>query len=718
MEQQVKTKVQFTDDYNAFTNLENNDSLSTGFGKIHYDLGYLNSEDQRQESEINAIAQAGSKNICPIGTETHSSEIGFGTEYSFPIPEGAYIISLTGTMVAPIQFNVYSESGTRIALVDIHTIQEAEAGIRFVLNDNASKCKFWYDTSDNYTLSNIMIRDANITDNTFQPYSPTNRELYNSFCELTVENASQQSEINYAVNTGVKNLLNLSGITPTVPSGLTLTDNNDGTFSVSGTLASANSITFPIDAISGNLILSGCPSGGGESSYILRLTKSGTAVSASTDTGSGSQIFSMDGTGYALAARFAAGTYTNVTFKPMIRSEEITDPTYQPYRPIIKAIDSVPTNNSQNPVTSDGVFRFAYGNATTISPDSGETYDLNDLPIGRFRVTDSGYAARILNAPITNTGYDIVCKNSSQINYKTQILYQAQSANSIPIFWQRHFRGTGSGAVLGWSDWYTFRPDTGQLAEDRAALIGQVDSGAKNLLKNTNSVGSRTIQTLEFTTDSHGCVTISSGTASGGNADLHINSNAEANLVVGQTYILTGCPSGGSLSGYRLNISSKGSDTGEGLEFTYDGSQIDVYIRVSSGYQLANAVTFKPMICTVADWAISQKFVPYRPSWQEMADEIETKTTVAAIYGFGTAIPSNSDLDNYKTPGIYRVESNNIAATISNIPNAGAGRLEVKGLHAADRYLQIYYSGDAVYQRRWSGSAWGVWYKFTTTTVT
>ena len=123
MEQQVKTKVQFTDNYNVFTNLENNDSLSTGFGKIHYDLGYLSNEDQRQESEINAIAQAGSKNICPIGTETHSSEIGFGTEYSFPMPEGSYIISFTGTMEAPIQFNVYSESGTRIALVDIHTIR-------------------------------------------------------------------------------------------------------------------------------------------------------------------------------------------------------------------------------------------------------------------------------------------------------------------------------------------------------------------------------------------------------------------------------------------------------------------------------------------------------------------------------------------------------------------------------------------------------------------
>lgn len=103
---------------------------------------------------------------------------------------------------------------------------------------------------------------------------------------------------------------------------------------------------------------------------------------------------------------------------------------------------------------------------------------------------------------------------------------------------------------------------------------------------------------------------------------------------------------------------------------------------------------------------------------QAKQDEIETKATVADIYGFGTVIPSNSDFNDYKTPGVYRVESNSIAATISNVPNAGAGRLEVKGLHAANRYIQIYYSGDGEYRRRWGGTSWYTWYRIEQTAVT
>lgn len=251
------------------------------------------------------------------------------------------------------------------------------------------------------------------------------------------------------------------------------------------------------------------------------------------------------------------------------------------------------------------------------------------------------------------------------------------------------------------------------------ALIEQVDAGAKNMLKNINSAGSQTIRTLTFTTDSQGCVTISSGTASDGNADLHINSNAEANLVVGQTYILTGCPSGGSLSGYRLNISSKGSDIGEGLEFTYDGSPIDVYIRVSSGYQLANAVTFKPMICTLTDYAISQAFVPYRPSWQEMYEMIQARS-LNAIFGLGVSIPSNSDLNNYRTGGIFYVVNNAVASTISNIPVDGSGfKLIVRILTSPTYCRQEFYKStqpNTLYVRYYTGS-WSSWYKFEGTEV-
>lgn len=134
------------------------------------------------------------------------------------------------------------------------------------------------------------------------------------------------------VDSGAKNKLSI-GTPTTTPAGLTCTQNNDGTYTVSGTLAAPASIVFNIDAISGNLVLSGCPEGGGDNSYLLRITKSGSQISGSVDIGNGSGVFTMDGTGYALNIRFAAGTYTDVVFKPMICSKAAWDisHTYQPY---------------------------------------------------------------------------------------------------------------------------------------------------------------------------------------------------------------------------------------------------------------------------------------------------------------------------------------------------------------------------------------------------
>jgi hypothetical protein len=47
------------------------------------------------------------------------------------------------------------------------------------------------------TFTNLMIRPATITDSTFMPYAPTNRELY--------ETKTEQAETNIIANLGAKN---------------------------------------------------------------------------------------------------------------------------------------------------------------------------------------------------------------------------------------------------------------------------------------------------------------------------------------------------------------------------------------------------------------------------------------------------------------------------------------------------------------------------------
>lgn len=163
-----------------------------------------------------------------------------------------------------------------------------------------------------------------------------------SFAQLAAVNSGITADIVAAdtaalidlVDSGAKNKLSI-GIPTSVPTGLSCTRNTDGTYTVSGTLTSANSISFNIGAIDGDLVLSGCPEGGGNDTYLLRITKSGSQVTGSVDTGNGSDIFAMDGTGYALGIRLAAGTYNDLVFKPMvcIKADWDISQAYQPYRP-------------------------------------------------------------------------------------------------------------------------------------------------------------------------------------------------------------------------------------------------------------------------------------------------------------------------------------------------------------------------------------------------
>lgn len=176
------------------------------------------------------------------------------------------------------------------------------------------------------------------------------------------------------------------------------------------------------------------------------------------------------------------------------------------------------------------------------------------------------------------------------------------------------------------------------IIADRETEVGAVaDLGAKNLLRNTNSPGETTIRTVPFTVNDDGSIDVAAGTVTGGNADLHINANAESGLTVGDTYILSGCPDGGSASGYRLNISGKGADTGSGLEFTYDGGTIDVYIRISSGYTIQEDIHFEPMIRRAE--IKSSTFRPYAPTNRELFEMVLAMQSGRSLQSMAASSP-------------------------------------------------------------------------------
>ena len=89
------------------------------------------------------------------------------------------------------------------------------------------------------------------------------------------------------------------------------------------------------------------------------------------------------------------------------------------------------------------------------------------------------------------------------------------------------------------------------------------------------------------------------------NAIFVINSNT-----INGSYILSGCPSGGSTNSYVLNVSGIGSDTGNGFSFSDTGTATrNVSIYVFANASISNTITFYPMIrlATVTD----PTFAPY-----------------------------------------------------------------------------------------------------------
>lgn len=243
---------------------------------------------------------------------------------------------------------------------------------------------------------------------------------------LAVDNRAAVIEL---INDGAKNKLSI-GAPTTIPAELTCVRNNDGTYTVSGTLAAANSISFNIGAIEGDLVLSGCPAGGGDNSYLLRITKSGSQVAGSVDTGNGSDVFTMEGTDYALNIRFAAGTYTNVVFKPMICTKAAWDISqeYQPYRP--NAIDA------------------AFGPGTEIIGTSDAHEDLdNYTEPGVYFCRNSTNAGYVDNKPVGGSGFRLTVENISGTNTFRQTFIKPTDPSKTYI---RHY------STSTWSSWYVF----------------------------------------------------------------------------------------------------------------------------------------------------------------------------------------------------------------------------------------------------------------------
>lgn len=154
----------------------------------------------------------------------------------------------------------------------------------------------------------------------------------------------------------------------------------------------------------------------------------------------------------------------------------------------------------------------------------------------------------------------------------------------------------------------------------QAPIARLVDAGAKNLAAIETSTP-HVSNGITFTA-SNGLIN-ASGTASD-SADAVFAVFGDKTLKPGN-YCVSGCPSGGAIGKYRIDLVVDGNvyrDVGSDVSFTVaSNASVRMQIVVYRGNSV-NDLTFKPMLCTAEDYAISPEFVPYAPSNRELYEMI------------------------------------------------------------------------------------------------
>lgn len=254
---------------------------------------------------------------------------------------------------------------------------------------------------------------------------------------------------------GAKNLLPIT-IPTKLENGTTFTLNSDNSISTSGNSTSASQFNwYPnITLKKGSYVLSGCPSGGVDGStykYMIQLFYNNGAVNK-IDGGSGIS-FTVESD--VVVNRVAINVYTGygdgLTFYPMLRYNEDTDTTYQPY-----AMTNKELTKGLVPLLGKIVL------STCRIGASGFDYsDCNDLPVNSFAY---GYAGEANKPGAYGDQYQYLTLASVTIDYLVQIAFR--NANTNLVFTRRKLGTT-------WTAWTELAPKSAVKESTRATYTGK-----------------------------------------------------------------------------------------------------------------------------------------------------------------------------------------------------------------------------------------------------
>lgn len=153
----------------------------------------------------------------------------------------------------------------------------------------------------------------------------------------------------------------------------------------------------------------------------------------------------------------------------------------------------------------------------------------------------------------------------------------------------------------------------------QAAVTALVDGGSKNKMVLTDTTVS-TKKGVTLTYNNDGTYTVDSNGEASSGSDYFYLARSASNPQFPKGSVISGC-TGGSDSTYYIGIagtSVKQGSSAVALNVDVSGSLI---FSFASGITFDNLV-LKPMVCSSADWNLSQEFEAYCPTLQELYEMI------------------------------------------------------------------------------------------------
>lgn len=387
--------------------------------------------------------------------------------------------------------------------------------------------------------------------------------------------------------------------------GVTYTVSDDGTITANGT-ATDQSLFLMASELSdwrpsGAVFLSGCPSGGSPTTYRIQLYNYNAEDAIAIDNGEGTAVnFTNADASWNLCIRIASGyTANNLTFKPMLNAGTSALP-WEPYsggvaspspdwaQPIHSVADDTNLLDERLFTQTGTAFRFIHiqtdAESVTVSSNTPRT---------------SAGSAYIQAIPGNVSSMEGISTSTNGV-YAGQVRTISPADGYITIGYYQN--GIGSENINFSDYWVMVNAGDTALPYRPYGHNVTVRSEGVNLIEFGPNQNSVTSNGITFKNLKDGKILVTGTCTADSYVSFLVATQSKLKLANGM-YFLSGCPAGGSLSTFYLqmnNATVSGGlifDTGNGssVDFAQEGNSYGVSIVVRSGYT-CNGLIFKPML--------------------------------------------------------------------------------------------------------------------------